>query len=81
MEYKGNKVLIFPDYTSEVMSYHCSFRNVMQALREDGIKFQLWYPTKLCVHQKDEDVPEVFNDPEQAEVARQRQNYSATEKE
>uniref|UniRef100_A0A087XKJ2 L1 transposable element RRM domain-containing protein n=1 Tax=Poecilia formosa TaxID=48698 RepID=A0A087XKJ2_POEFO len=45
MEYKGNKVLIFPDYTSEVMSQRRAFRNAMQAL----IKFQLRYPARLLV--------------------------------
>lgn len=81
MEYKGNKVLIFPDYTSEVMSQRRSFRNVMQALREDGIKFQLRYPAKLRVYWKGGDVPEVFNHPAQAEAAHQQKKHSATEKE
>ncbi|XP_039457111.1 serine protease FAM111A-like [Oreochromis aureus] len=59
MEYKGNKVLIFPDYTSEVMSQRHSFRNVMQVLREDGIKFQLRYPAKLRVYWKESDMNKI----------------------
>lgn len=78
MEYKVNKVLIFPDYTSEVMSQRCSFRNVMQTLRKDGIKFQLRYLAKLRVYWKGEDVPEVFNHPAQAEAAHQQKKHSAT---
>lgn len=34
IEYKGHKVLIFPDYTSEVTTQHSAFRDIMQALRD-----------------------------------------------
>lgn len=49
MEYKGGKVLIFPDYTSEVMAQRCAFREVQQALRDEGIKHTLRYPARLCL--------------------------------
>lgn len=81
MEYKGNKVLIFPDYTSEVMSQRRAFQNVMQALRGDGIKFQLRYPARLQVQWLDGNPPEVFNDPDQAEAARLRRKGGTTERE
>ena len=35
MEYK---ILIFPDYTSEVMAQHCAFREGLQALHDRGKK-------------------------------------------
>jgi hypothetical protein len=41
MEYKGGKVLIFPDYTSEVMAQSRAFRELQQALRDEGIKHSL----------------------------------------
>jgi len=44
MEYKGDKVLVFPDYTSEVMAQRRAFREVQQALRNDGKKHTLRYP-------------------------------------
>lgn len=69
MEYNGNKVLIFPDYTNEVMSQRRAFRDVMQALRNGGIKHYLRYPAKLHVHWRDEDAPEIFNDPVAAKAA------------
>lgn len=69
MEYNGNKVLIFPDYTNEVMSQRRAFRDVMQALRNEGIKHYLRYPAKLHVHWRDEDAPEIFNDPVTAKAA------------
>lgn len=41
MEYKGGKVLIFPDYTSEVMVQCSAFREVLQAVRDEGTKHTL----------------------------------------
>lgn len=79
LEYKGNKVLIFPDYTSKVMSQRRAFRNVMQALRKDGIKFQLRYPAQLQLQWQDDNTAEVFNDPDQAEAAHLRRKGSTTE--
>ncbi|XP_072097787.1 uncharacterized protein [Mobula birostris] len=41
MEYEGNKVFIFPDYTNELMTQCCAFQNVLQTLRDGGIKYSL----------------------------------------
>lgn len=38
MEYKGQKVLIFSDYTMEVMEQQCTFQDVMQTMREAEVK-------------------------------------------
>lgn len=70
MEYKGNKVLIFPDYTNEVMTKHRAFRDVMQALKNGGIKHHLRYPARLHVYWRNEDAPVIFSDPAAAEAAR-----------
>lgn len=81
MEYKGNKVLIFPDYTNEVMAQRRAFRDVMQALRNGGIKHHLRYPARLHVYWRNEDAPVIFNDPAAAEAARlaKERNDSADE--
>lgn len=55
MEYKGNKVLIFPDYTNEVMSQRCAFRDVMKALRDVGVKHHLRHPARLHVYWDEEE--------------------------
>lgn len=66
MEYKGNKVLIFPDYTSDVMTQRWAFRDMMQALQDGGIKHTLRYPARLYVYQTDGAAPVIFNSPKEA---------------
>lgn len=66
MEYKGDKVLIFPDYTSEVMAQRRAFKEVLQALRDKGIKHTLRYPAKLYVYARDGGAPRIFADPTEA---------------
>ncbi|CAI5636698.1 unnamed protein product [Oreochromis niloticus] len=65
-EYKGNKVMIFPDYTNEVMNQHCAFNGVMQTLRSDGIKHTLRNPARLYVYWHDGQAPSIFNDADEA---------------
>lgn len=79
MEYKGNRVLIFPDYTSEVMSQRRAFRDVMQALRDEEIKHYLRYPAKLHVYWRDEDASEIFNDPGAAKAALLKKRTTSTD--
>uniref|UniRef100_A0AAV2MU95 Transposase element L1Md-A101/L1Md-A102/L1Md-A2 n=1 Tax=Knipowitschia caucasica TaxID=637954 RepID=A0AAV2MU95_KNICA len=75
MVYKGNKVLIFPDYTNKVMSQRRAFRDVMKALRDGGVKHHLRYPARLHVYwDGEEGTPKVFKDPAAAEAARLRTN-------
>ncbi|CAM4631402.1 unnamed protein product [Leuciscus chuanchicus] len=79
MEYKGNKILIFPDYTNEGMSQRRAFRDVMKALRDGGVKHHLRYPARLHVYwDEEENIPEVFNDPAPAEAARSLKERSAS---
>lgn len=66
LEYKGKRVLIFPDYTTEVMSQLNAFRDVMQTMRKKGIKFMLRYPARLQIHQHGAEAPTVFEDPTEA---------------
>lgn len=79
MEYEGNRVLIFPDYTSKVMSQRRAFRDVMQALRNEGIKHYLCYPAKLHVHWRDEDAPEIFIDPVAARWALSKKHSASAD--
>lgn len=66
MEYNGGKVLIFPDYTSEVMAQWRAFKKVLQALRDKGLKYSLRYPAKLYVYPGEDEEPKIFVDPEEA---------------
>ncbi|RXN14205.1 putative transposase element L1Md-A101/L1Md-A102/L1Md-A2 [Labeo rohita] len=66
LEYKGKRVLIFPDYTSEVMSQRNAFRDAMQNLRKKGIKFMLRYPARLQIQHQVAGAPTVFEDPMEA---------------
>ncbi|KAL6477455.1 hypothetical protein MHYP_G00132900 [Metynnis hypsauchen] len=52
LDYNGHKVLIFPDYTAEVLGQRRSFRDVMQALRAQQVVHTLRFPAKLCVRYK-----------------------------
>lgn len=74
MEYKGCKVLIFLDYTSEVMAQRRAFREVLQALRDEGIKHTLRYPAKLHVYLRDGEAPRIFTDPKEAARSLRRDN-------
>lgn len=80
MEYKGNKVLIFPDYTNDVMIQRRAFRDVMQSLREKGIKHYLRYPARLCVHWRNENASVTYGDPAAAKAAlRQKTRGDSTD--
>lgn len=79
MEYKGNKVLIFPDYTSEVMGQRRAFRDVMKSLRDGGVKHHLRYPARFHIYwDEQKNTPEVFSDPAAAEAARSLRERSAS---
>lgn len=47
--YKGNKVLIYPDYTAEVMRQRREFNPVMATLRGLKVEFHLLFPAKLRI--------------------------------
>lgn len=49
LEYQGCKVLIFPDYTAEVIEQRRSFSEVMRSLRELKVGHTLRFPAKLCI--------------------------------
>lgn len=72
MEYNGCKVLIFLDYTSEVMAQRRAFREVLQALRDEGIKHTLRF--KLHVYPQDGGAPRIFTDPKEAARSLRRDN-------
>ena len=47
--YKGNKVMIFPDYTADVLRQRREFNPVMAKLRDLKVEFQLFFPAKLRI--------------------------------
>lgn len=67
-------MLIFPDYNSEVMAQRRAFRDVMQALRDGGVKHSLRYPARLFVYSRDGEAPAVFMDPVEAARSLGRNN-------
>lgn len=60
MEYKGNKVLSFRDYSSEVMAQRRGFHDTMQTFWSRGIKHTLQYPAKLHVYLRDDEPLRIF---------------------
>lgn len=64
LEYNGQQVLIFPDYTAEVMEQRSGFHEVMQDLREMTIKHSLRFPAKL--HLQHNGQQRIFTSPGEA---------------
>lgn len=77
--YNGKRVLIFPDYTSEVMTQRRAFRDVMQTLRDQKIKHTLRYPARLHVYWPDGEAPAVFSDAKEAAWSLEQHNSSDKE--
>lgn len=65
MECKGSKILISSDYTNEV-SQRRAFRDVMQILRDGGIKHTLRCLARLHIYWQDGKAPKVFDDLKEA---------------
>lgn len=49
LHYNGNQILIFPDYSAELLKRRISFNPVKKKLRELNLKFSLRYPSRLFV--------------------------------
>ena len=64
LEYKGNKVLIFPDYTPEVMRQRREYTEVLRMLRELKVEHSLLFPARLRIKHKDRF--KVFSTPSEA---------------
>lgn len=65
MIYNGNRIAIFPDYTSTVAKARAAFTDVRKMLRgRRGVRYGLLYPARLRVLYKDED--KEFLDPMKA---------------
>ena len=47
LEYKGNKLLIFPDYTPEVMRQRREYTEVLRMLRELRVEHNLLFPGEV----------------------------------
>lgn len=66
LEYSGQRVFIFPDYTAEVLEQRRGFREVMQTLRELKAKHSLRFPAKLYIQHNGQ--PRVFTSPREAKT-------------
>lgn len=66
LTYNDLRVFVFPDYTAEVMAQRRAFREVMNTLREKGIKFTLRFPARLHVQYNDQ--VKVYTSPSDAET-------------
>lgn len=63
--YNGNRIAIFPDYTSAVAKARAAFTDVRKTLRgRRGVRYGLLYPARLRISYKDED--KEFLDPMKA---------------
>jgi len=63
--YNGNRIAIFPDYTSAVAKARAAFTDVRKTLRgRRGVCYGLLYPARLRISYKDED--KEFMDPMKA---------------
>lgn len=54
LDFKGNKVFIFPDYTPDVMRQRREFAEALKMLREQQVEHSLLFPTKLRIKHKDQ---------------------------
>lgn len=54
VNYNGNRVYVYLDYTAEVMVQRGGFREVIQALREREVKYTLRFPAKFHVPYNDQ---------------------------
>ena len=64
LEYKGNKVLIFPDYTPEVMRQRREFTEAQRMLRGLKVEHSLLFPARLRIKRKERF--KVFSTPSEA---------------
>lgn len=60
LEYEGNRILIFPDYSAEVMEQRRRFREALQLLRGKEIRYSLRFPARLHIDQEGQ--VKTFND-------------------
>ena len=49
LEFEGNRIMIFPDYTLAVQHQRSTFQAVKKRLRDLGLKYSLLFPAKLRV--------------------------------
>lgn len=47
LEYKGQKVHIFPDLTADVLNQRHSFAEIKEKCKSHGIKYGFRFPAKL----------------------------------
>lgn len=54
LEYKGKRVLIFPDYTTDAI------QDMIQTMCKKGMKFTLRYPARLQIHSHGAETPTIL---------------------
>lgn len=65
LTFRGNRVHIFPDFTTEVGKQRASFNNIKQKLRAANVKYGLLFPARLQV--SFDNKRHSFDTPEEAE--------------
>uniref|UniRef100_H3API2 L1 transposable element RRM domain-containing protein n=1 Tax=Latimeria chalumnae TaxID=7897 RepID=H3API2_LATCH len=66
LEWEGNKILIFPDLSRELQEKRRRFLDVKKQLREQGVKYGLFYPATLKIFLGSKDYS--FTDPKEAQA-------------
>lgn len=64
LKFDNVKLLIFPDYSVETQRQRKSFDHVRAMLWEKGVKYSMFFLTKLCV--QDGDRVQFFTTPREA---------------
>ena len=78
LEYNGNRIAIFPDYTPSVAKARAAFTDVRKALRgRKGVRYGLLYPARLRISHNNED--EEFLDSSRAMEYVQKKVIPSTE--
>lgn len=67
LEYKGKKVLIFPDLTADVLKQRHHFAEIKGKCKNRGIKYGFRFPSTLIVTVKEGET-KTFDRPEDAET-------------
>ena len=56
LQYDGNTIAVFPDYTVNVAKARAAFTDVRKMLRgRPGVRFGIFFPARLCISHNNEE--------------------------
>lgn len=67
LEYKGKRVHIFPDLTSDVLKQRYRFAEIKKKCKNLGVKYGIRFPSTLIVTAKEGET-KTFDTPEEAGI-------------